>query len=344
MAASAVQTDRKIGVQGICVPCAIVPPMTKQPLIIEAMQHNCIGCGACCQGAKVYVRPGEEADRVRRLAKELGVVEEAVGDDNWLLRDGGRCAFLQDDGLCSIHARFGMDAKPNVCKQFPYVIIETESGIRVGMDPCSTNSIHAYKTGGDVQPPPIVEARPCHFPEPMARAEQALVQLTMRDGATLSSVAGALCGVRGHTGPELPPGFAGRIVEVLQGSGLPIVMQAKDCGPFQRAALAPVLAAYKTWDPQNPPAWPPAVTDIDDYGLWVMRNMLQMRLATTIPMPQGVALICLVGIIANAWTHTDRSLFGKGTAAWARVMRAGAFWQAITPDPGTMQFLGTGQK
>ena len=68
------------------------------------MRHDCIACGACCQGAKVYVRPGEEEERIRRLAAELGVTEGAVSDEQWLIRNGGQCAFLKDDGLCAIHA------------------------------------------------------------------------------------------------------------------------------------------------------------------------------------------------------------------------------------------------
>lgn len=33
---------------------------------------------------------------------------------------GNRCIFLADDGLCIIHKKLGYDAKPHMCKQFPF--------------------------------------------------------------------------------------------------------------------------------------------------------------------------------------------------------------------------------
>src|SRR5262245_8168687 len=34
--------------------------------------------------------------------------------------EGTRCVFLHDDGKCRIHMTLGYDAKPHMCKQFPY--------------------------------------------------------------------------------------------------------------------------------------------------------------------------------------------------------------------------------
>jgi lysine-N-methylase len=35
-------------------------------------------------------------------------------------RDDGACVFLNDDGLCRIHAKFGEAAKPLACRIYPY--------------------------------------------------------------------------------------------------------------------------------------------------------------------------------------------------------------------------------
>ncbi len=315
--------------------------MTKH--VLEPMRHSCVACGACCQGAKVYVRPGDEAERIKRLAVELGYDRAAIDEDDWLIRNGGSCAFLQDDGLCHIHAVYGLHAKPSVCVQFPYVEIETESGRRVGCDPCSSNSIFAWRSGEPVDTPEAPVVRPAHLPEPLARAEAALVALTLKEGSTVATLAGVLCGLPQHAGPELPPGFASRVVRILQASALPLVLQAPDGGPFQVRMTEPLLEAAAGWDAANPPAWPAIDAEADAYSLWVLRNMLYLRMASSIPMPQGVALILLVGIVANGWRHHDNTSFGQGVAAWSRLMRAGAFWQALTPSPGVMQWLGTGQ-
>jgi Fe-S-cluster containining protein len=35
--------------------------------------------------------------------------------------EGTRCVFLHDNGLCRIHMQLGYDAKPQMCKQFPFI-------------------------------------------------------------------------------------------------------------------------------------------------------------------------------------------------------------------------------
>ena len=37
-------------------------------------------------------------------------------------QDDGACVFLDANGLCRIHARFGEDAKPLACRVYPYAI------------------------------------------------------------------------------------------------------------------------------------------------------------------------------------------------------------------------------
>ena len=43
-------------------------------------------------------------------------------------RDDGLCAFLTDDKCCSIHSEHGADAKPAMCRLFPYTFTDTPSG------------------------------------------------------------------------------------------------------------------------------------------------------------------------------------------------------------------------
>jgi hypothetical protein len=70
--------------------------------------------------------------------------------------------------------------------------------------------------------------------------------------------------------------------------------------------------------------------------------MVFLRLATRIPLVQGVALIVLSGAVALAWAHSDPERFGPGMASWNRVIRAGSFWQSLTPTPADMQWLARG--
>jgi len=39
------------------------------------------------------------------------------------------CVFLQDDNLCAIHGRFGAEAKPSFCREFPFHTVEDPTGL-----------------------------------------------------------------------------------------------------------------------------------------------------------------------------------------------------------------------
>ena len=53
---------------------------------------------------------------------------------NGVLRqtEEGRCVFLDETHLCRIHAQYGADAKPLICRQYPIVGVRTETGERQG--------------------------------------------------------------------------------------------------------------------------------------------------------------------------------------------------------------------
>lgn len=47
-------------------------------------------------------------------------------------RADGACVFLQPDGLCRIHAKFGEPAKPLPCRMYPYVFHPAPDSVQVG--------------------------------------------------------------------------------------------------------------------------------------------------------------------------------------------------------------------
>lgn len=78
------------------------------------MSHRCLRCGASCQGLAVRVE-GEERARIAEKALELGVERPFSGP--FLRQNWGTCVFYADG--CRLHASFGAEAKPAVCRQFP---------------------------------------------------------------------------------------------------------------------------------------------------------------------------------------------------------------------------------
>jgi lysine-N-methylase len=112
--------------------------MAKIPFTLPTVQNwSCHNCGGCCKQHAIYIR---EEDKQRILSQQwesdehLGSVVK--GDSSKLFHvDGGMfskswtrlsnqadgsCIFLNEKGLCRIHAKFGEDAKPLACRIYPY--------------------------------------------------------------------------------------------------------------------------------------------------------------------------------------------------------------------------------
>ena len=97
-------------------------------------RFTCQQCGMCCRGAWVVVTPAEVA-RYRkvgaaRLYTNGGTIAEALDIDPFepvahghyriRKRADGACGFLSADNRCRIHEELGGDAKPLVCRVFPF--------------------------------------------------------------------------------------------------------------------------------------------------------------------------------------------------------------------------------
>jgi hypothetical protein len=116
------------------------------PLRIDpALRFDCTACGSCCYGVNVpFDRDAlarMDEDRLAQLQRELGfegspvVVLEGRSDGEALplcRNRHGACLFLEG-ALCGLHARWGADAKPLVCRMFPWEFLRTPDGITVGL-------------------------------------------------------------------------------------------------------------------------------------------------------------------------------------------------------------------
>lgn len=125
---------------------------------------SCGACGACCHGLAVEVSPEEEARIDPTLYEDLlggeGFVEEAFIDPDRpavrILRQrheaGSACVFLRDDGLCAVHARQGMEAKPDACQIFPNMVIHVPGKrARLAMRTNCRTMHESFETGQPVE-------------------------------------------------------------------------------------------------------------------------------------------------------------------------------------------------
>jgi lysine-N-methylase len=121
--------------------------MAKPIRALPVIQNwDCHACGNCCTD---YVVPLSEEERARLTAqgwdKEPGFenVPIFVRHSPWWQfwrkryrlnqRAGDRCVFLDDKGLCRIHAKFGYDAKPFACRLYPYILVPMDDHWRVSL-------------------------------------------------------------------------------------------------------------------------------------------------------------------------------------------------------------------
>jgi len=93
---------------------------------------DCHGCGICCRHVIIPLSP-EEYARIRNqgweqdteLAGRRLFVRMSFWKSQYRLahRPDGYCVFLSPQGHCRIHERFGAEAKPLVCRMFPYQLV-----------------------------------------------------------------------------------------------------------------------------------------------------------------------------------------------------------------------------
>ncbi len=108
---------------------------------------RCDGGGTCCRLYGTVMLSKVEAHRVVAVLPSWRV--GPLGPDRWftpmrgseptavvtaVARDGA-CGWLQDDGLCAVHAAAGAAAKPRGCRLFPRVFVDDGEAVHVSLKP-----------------------------------------------------------------------------------------------------------------------------------------------------------------------------------------------------------------
>jgi lysine-N-methylase len=96
--------------------------------------YDCMGCGRCCSGVLTVHVTADEAARMAAQGWD-DVPAPTVRDGDKLRmahRDDGRCAMLDADNRCRIHAKFGEAAKPLACRLYPFLPVPAAG--QVGLD------------------------------------------------------------------------------------------------------------------------------------------------------------------------------------------------------------------
>jgi hypothetical protein len=256
----------------------------------------------------------DEAERlhVLEVAARLGV--EAPLEDGRLRRVGGACVFLLEDHRCRIHAELGAEHKPVVCRQYPIVAVQTEAGVRVGVDPGCYRHVASWKDGPPLPAGSVRAGRLLWAPDQAAVEEAALAAL--RGGRLID----ALASLVGTAPGQLPPGFAREAVSRL--AGLEAVLADESFGGSLRAALGPVAAALPEWRVRLPEG---DVFPDEAYAIDAVERALRLRLLHHLGSPFAAAWLMTAGAVITGWATSTPDAHGAALAAWTRGLRAGPF-------------------
>jgi Fe-S-cluster containining protein len=118
----------------------------EEKLPIETLPESrfqCQGSGDCCRSYLLGPIFSHDVERIQaldperhfpRLAGEGFYVDAKTPEGapvRFLRTIDGRCVFLENDGRCGLHARFGPESKPYVCRLFPWTRLSTIEGIKI---------------------------------------------------------------------------------------------------------------------------------------------------------------------------------------------------------------------
>lgn len=115
------------------------------PLLEDSARFSCGSCTACCnQPWRTMIEADLAAaldrhdwSRYPQLAGKRFHQPAADGRPGYFdlaKGDGTKCLFLDTDGLCIIHKELGPDAKPKMCRQFPFLPSRTWTDDRVSLN------------------------------------------------------------------------------------------------------------------------------------------------------------------------------------------------------------------
>lgn len=108
-------------------------PQKRHALLVRpGARFRCFADGLCCSSIHLLgpVTP-QELIPLRRLNRDPVFYDASIRAKVFRFKEDGTCTFLQPDYLCGVHAKLGVDAKPDTCRKFPFSLVATPAGRRV---------------------------------------------------------------------------------------------------------------------------------------------------------------------------------------------------------------------
>ena len=115
--------------------------MARPGVILPILQNwSCHNCGGCCREHQIVITVNEK----KRIDNQKWTSADGIADDRPLIvahgtdfrlnhQADGACVFLDERGLCRIHAKFGEAAKPLACRAYPYAVHPSGNSVTVSL-------------------------------------------------------------------------------------------------------------------------------------------------------------------------------------------------------------------
>lgn len=295
---------------------------------IGSLRQACLGCGGSCHGVNVRAVDADEQARIDTFAVALGV--NAPWLDGRLRRnaDDG-CVFLDAFQRCRIHATYGSDAKPVICRQYPLVAVDVGGELRLGVDPGCYRHAETWRSAEPLEAGRL-RAQRILLEGDDVQAEAALLALCDAPGQTVAGALGALIGRDPST-----PAFVAATVRQLHAADLRRVLAGAGYGGVWRASLMPVLDGVGRWVVSAPPAVVLSAEE-EAYALDAVRRAIGLRLLHHVGSPPAAAFLMLVGALVCAWATGGGPAYGSSLAGWTRALRSPPFQRALLPEPSSL--------
>ena len=120
--------------------------VTSLRLVLPVLQNwSCHNCSGCCRQHQIEITDVER----QRIVDQKWTEADGVAPGKAVVRSGGglfgparytlghqpdgACVFLNENGLCRIHAKFGELGKPLACRVYPYAFHPAGKSVAVSL-------------------------------------------------------------------------------------------------------------------------------------------------------------------------------------------------------------------
>jgi len=272
-----------------------------------------------------------ERSRIIGFAELMGLGDPMNG--NFLRMDKGACLFLGEDNLCSIHKKYGHMQKPAVCRQFPLVATQTESGIRVHVDPSCYTAMSTWRTGTPIPDQPLI-ASTINLSGFELSEEEKILRMVSR-AKTTAGLLGLMSGSKSRK-PKAPQGFDGNLIELIQNAKISELLTEPDMGAAFANSIAAIIQV-EGCDFKAPTNSPSKVRE--RWAIETVRRVVWLRLTPNIPTVRGVALLTLAGATLAHWLCEKDDDFALFLSGWIRALRSPLFVRRLVPNADTLRRL-----